>query len=130
MVDRLNLRMKRCLYGHWDFVLFLRNMFKGGFIDQADISHEDHLEFMIENANRYMICTHEDIPVGFVGQVDGDIRVATHPEYQGMGVGKFMINEFMEKNPKCSATVKVENEASLALFESCGFKRKYIVLEK
>ena len=34
-----------------------------------------------------MVCTLEDTPVGFVGQVDGDIRVATHPEYQGMGVG-------------------------------------------
>ena len=130
MVDKLELRMVRCLYSHWDFILLLRNRLKDGFILQEDISATDHHEFMVDNANNYMICTHEDTPVGFVGQVDGDIRVATHPEYQGMGVGKFMINEFMKNNPSCSATVKIENAPSLNLFESCGFKKKYFVLER
>ena len=47
-----------------------------------------------------------------------------------MGVGKFMINEIMKIFPKSYAKVKIENEASLKLFESCGFEKKYYVLEK
>tara|TARA_Y100001963_G_scaffold158233_1_gene257152 strand:+ start:2552 stop:2947 length:396 start_codon:yes stop_codon:yes gene_type:complete len=131
MVDKINLRMVKCLYHHWDFILLLRNRLKEGFILQDDISSKDHHEFMVYNANNYKICVNgDDTPVGFVGQVNGDIRVATHPDYQGMGVGRFMINEFMKNNPECSATVKVENVASLRLFESCGFEKKYFVLER
>jgi len=36
----------------------------------------------------------------------------------------------MERYPTSIAKVKIENEASLRLFESCGFKRKYFILEK
>ena len=59
-----------------------------------------------------------------------DIRVATHPDFQGKGVGKFMIESLMEAHPLSFAKVKIDNEASLGLFESCGFKRKYYILER
>ncbi len=62
--------------------------------------------------------------------IDRDIRVATHPDFQGKGVGKFMINQLMEMNSNVFAKVKLENEASLKLFEACGFKKKYYILER
>ena len=70
------------------------------------------------------------MPIGYTGIIDDDIRVATHPGHQGRGVGKFMINEIMKINPQAFAKVKLENEASVKLFESCGFKKKYYILEK
>jgi len=130
MVDNTPLKMEECTQEYWDFVLILRNQLKKGFLQQEDIVADDHYRFMKDKAKFYMICTHSGIPAGFVGQVDGDIRVATHPDYQGVGVGKYMINELMKKWPDSSATVKIENHASLALFESCGFKKKCFVLEK
>ena len=68
--------------------------------------------------------------MGYVGVIEGDIRIATHPDYQGKGVGSFMLNEVMKIHPTAFAKVKMENEASLNLFESCGFKKMYYILEK
>jgi len=72
----------------------------------------------------------DENPAGYVGVIDLDIRVATHPEFQGKGVGKFMINALMTLYPESFAKIKVENTASLRLFESCGFSKKYYILEK
>ena len=41
-----------------------------------------------------------------------------------------MINEIMKIHPNAFAKVKLENKASLKLFESCGFKKKFYILEK
>lgn len=68
--------------------------------------------------------------MGYIGVIDYDIRVATHPDFQGMGVASFMLNEVMKIHPKAVAKVKIENEASLRLFEKCGFKKRYYLLEK
>lgn len=64
------------------------------------------------------------------GVVEDDIRVCTHPDFQGKGVGKFMINKCMEIWPNASAKVKINNEVSLRLFESCGFIKKFYYLTK
>jgi ribosomal protein S18 acetylase RimI-like enzyme len=56
--------------------------------------------------------------------------VATHPEHQGHGVGSFMINEIMNLFPDAVAKVKLDNEASLKLFEKCGFKKRFYLLER
>ena len=69
------------------------------------------------------------VPAGFIGAVEGDIRVAVSPFFQNQGVGKFMLNTFLEDNKKIQAKVKIENKASLKLFESCGFTKKYYILE-
>jgi len=41
-----------------------------------------------------------------------------------------MIDEIMKINPFAYAKVKLDNEASIKLFERCGFKKKYYLLEK
>ena len=117
---------------YWEFIRNLRNhpVVKLGFVQQDDINPDDHKNFMNKSGKKYYICLVDNTPAGFVGQINGDIRVATHPDFQGKGVGKFMINEIMKKHPDSFAKVKVENEASTKMFESCGFKKKYFILEK
>ena len=117
---------------YWDFIRDLRDHpeVKGGFISQKDISDKEHYRFMEKHELNYYVCLVDDNPAGFVGVISGDIRVATHPDYQGMGVGKFMINELMKIYPKSYAKIKLNNKASIRLFETCGFKKKYYILER
>ena len=117
---------------YWEFIRSLRNMegVRGGFIQQNPISSETHEKYLKKYGDLYYICVENDAPMGYVGVIANDIRVATHPQYQKRGVGKFMINELMILHPNAFAKVKVENEASIRLFESCGFTKKYYLLEK
>ena len=85
---------------------------------------------MEKNCNFFYICLDKDKPIGYIGVINKDIRVATHPDYQGNGVASFMVREVMKIHPDAFAKVKIENEASLRLFESCGFKKKYFILER
>ena len=119
-------------YIYWEFIRNLRNMdgVRQGFIQQEIISQEAHEEYMKKNSNFFWICLDKGLAIGYTGIIDDDIRVATHPSHQGRGVGKFMINEIMKINPNAFAKVKLENEASVKLFESCGFKKMYYILEK
>ena len=123
------LKLVCCEKEYWDFVLLLRNNLSSGFIEQKTISVTEHYNFMEMNHTSYYIALDNNIPVGWVGQINGDIRVATHPDHQNKGVGKFMINQLMKIYPNAFAKVKLENEASLKLFESCGFKKKFYILE-
>tara|TARA_R110002153_G_scaffold6483_8_gene29590 strand:+ start:4055 stop:4435 length:381 start_codon:yes stop_codon:yes gene_type:complete len=117
---------------YFEFIRELRNhnQVREGFIQQEHIPLCEHLRFMKKYGNLYYICLVQNNPAGFVGQLDGDIRVAVHPDFQGQGVGTFMINELMELHPDAAAKVKLENEASIKLFERCGFKKKYYILER
>lgn len=117
---------------YWDFVRDLRNHpeVKKGFIKQEHISKKEHYAFMAKHEYRYFICLVDEQPAGYIGVIDNDIRVATHPDFQGMGVAKYMVNELMTIHPNAYAKVKLDNKASTKLFESCGFKKKYYILEK
>ena len=117
---------------YWDFILELRNdpRVKKGFIQQKEISRQDHSVYMQSFGDSFYICLDKEKPIGYIGVIIRDIRVATHPDYQGKGVAKFMVNEIMKLHPNAFAKVKIENEASLRLFESCGFKKRYFILER
>ena len=119
-------------YVYWEFIRNLRNLdgVRQGFIEQKIIPKEEHEKYMKKNSNFFWICIDNGDPIGYTGIIDNDIRVATHPNYQGKGVAKFMINEIMKINPNAFAKVKLDNEASIRLFESCGFKKMYYIMEK
>ena len=119
-------------YIYWEFIRNLRNLdgVRQGFIKQDHISQKQHEEYMKENSKSFYVCLDNSSPVGYVGVIEDDIRIATHPDYQGKGVGAFMLNEVMKIHSTAFAKVKIENKASLRLFESCGFKQKYYILEK
>ena len=115
---------------HWDFIRKLRNSAKEGFIQQEHITEIQQAEHMLKYNNNYWVCLADEKPVGYVGVIDDDIRVATHPAFQGQGVGSFMINEIVKLFPDAVAKVKLDNEASLKLFEKCGFEKRFYLLER
>lgn len=116
---------------YWNFILKLRNdeQIKKGFISQEEISSKQHENFMLKNSENYFICLIDEVPVGFVGCVNNDIRFAVSSEHQGKGVGKFMISFISNNYPDGFAKVKIENHASLKCFTENGFKIKYYLLE-
>tara|TARA_R110001583_G_scaffold48174_3_gene150713 strand:- start:844 stop:1224 length:381 start_codon:yes stop_codon:yes gene_type:complete len=117
---------------YWEFIRNLRNhpSVKEGFVFQDHITEEQQIQYMSKHNDCFYICLINEEPAGYVGVIDKDIRVATHPDFQGKGVGKYMINQLMEIHPNAYAKVKIKNEASLKLFEKCGFKKKFYILEK
>lgn len=112
---------------YWEFIRNLRNNpdVKRGFIEQGNISEDEQVEYMSTYNNNYYICLRGKEPVGYIGQINMDIRLAVSPEYQGRGVGKFMLTEFMKAHPGAYGKVLLDNEPSRRLFESCGFKEVY-----
>jgi hypothetical protein len=114
---------------HYDFIRNLRNdpQVKLGFINQSEISHEDHLKYMEINNPCYRICLLNDEPIGYVGVIDNDIRVAVSPSHARIGAAKFMILSILKEFPGASAKIKINNSASLELFKSCGFELAYYV---
>ena len=120
----MGLKLVDCSREYWDFVMELRNGLREGFVCQDLIKKEDHYKYMKKNFNHYYICLENETPVGWAGSIDKDIRVATHPNHQKKGIGKFLINELMSRHPDSFAKIKINNEASQKLFKYCGFKNK------
>lgn len=126
----MGLELVECERKYWDFILELRNSLREGFIQQGTIKLIDHYRYMETYSCDYYVALEDGTPVGWVGEINKDIRVATHPDHQKKGVAKFMINELMKLKPNSYAKVKLDNNASVKLFESCGFKKKYFLMER
>ena len=121
-----------CTKEYWEFVRTLRNDSRviDGFIKSVYITKEMQSSYMHSHSNCYSIALVNGKPAGYVGVIKDDIRVCTHPDYQGIGLGKFMINQCKNISPTSFAKVKVGNKASIKLFESCGFTKKFYILTK
>ena len=126
MVD---LKLVKCEEKYWNFVRELR-MNKNvvdGFIENIFISIEDQKKYMSKYNNNYYIALLNNEPVGFIGVIEDDIRICTHPDFQKIGVGKFMLNSIAKLIPTAFGKIKINNEASKKLFESCGFVPKFLI---
>jgi len=121
-----------CTPQYWEFVRTLRNDKRvlDGFIKSVNITEAMQKQYMKTHSQFYRIAKVDGKPAGYVGVIEDDIRVCTHPDYQGKGVGKFMINECMKLFPTAFAKVKMDNEISMKLFEACGFTKKFYILTK
>lgn len=117
---------------YYEFIRFLRTNEENisGFLVQSPITKDEQLIYMDKFSKYYYIALLNEKPVGFVGVIDNDIRVATHPDFKKLGIGKFMITEIIKKFPESFAKVKVNNDASIKLFESCGFKKEFLIMKK
>ena len=117
---------------YWEFIRELRcdKEIQDGFVENVTITSEQQIKYMKQYNDNYLVCLVNGQPAGYVGEIDGDIRVATHKSFQGKGIGTFMINEIMRIRQNLYAKVKIDNASSLALFKKCGFKVKYYLLEK
>lgn len=128
----MNLRMVPLQFEHYEFVRTVRNdeRVKRGFIVQDDVSREKHLDYMSKKGENYFVCLRGLIPVGYIGVVDNDIRVATAPDEVKSGVGEYMVTFIAENYPDALAKVKIENIASQKLFEKCGYKLTFVVYSR
>jgi hypothetical protein len=114
---------------YFEFIRKLRNhpQLKVGFIQQEDISPLDHADYMLKHGNHYFICMLSGVPVGFIGVINDDIRLAVDPLFQNLGVAKFMVGEIVKIYPMAQAKVKVTNSASLRLFQSLEFSEEFVI---
>ena len=78
---------------------------------------------MKQHGARYLVALVKGQFAGYAGSIDDDIRVCTHPDFQGRSVGKSLIQAINRRFPEARARVKLDNAASQSLFESCGFVR-------
>lgn len=118
------MELVRCTTKYWEFVRQLRmdERVIDGFLETQPITEEQQNKYMIGNAHNYRIALVDGKPAGYVGVIEDDIRVCTHPDFQGLGVGKFMISECVKIWPTAYAKVKHGNTASDKLFLACGFE--------
>lgn len=126
------MRLVPCTPAYWEFVRTLRTdpRTSHGFIQQVEITTEQQEKYMAGHWHEYFIALVNNEPAGFVGNVDDDIRVCTHPDFQRRGVGAFMIQELSKISPSGIAKIKIENEASKALFLASGFVPTFVIYER
>jgi RimJ/RimL family protein N-acetyltransferase len=128
----MNLAMVAATENYFNFIRELRNnpITSKGFINSELISEDNHLKYMQEKSKFYRVCLLDGLPVGYIGVIDNDIRIAVHNDYTNTGIGTFMLNDILKYYPDSTAKIKVENLASIKLFEKLGFERKYYIYEK
>ena len=127
----MKLKLKKNSKKYWDFIRILRSdkRVQSGFIKNSTISIKEQEIYMKKYNSHYYVCLYNDIPCGFIGEINGDIRLCTDPQYQGKGVGSFMIREITKLRPNVFAKIKIDNKASLKAFEKAGYVKKYYLLE-
>ena len=118
------MELVKCTLEYWEFVRLLRTDERvvDGFVENVQITQRQQQAYMEKYSDSYRIALFNGEPAGFVGVVDDDIRVCTHPNFQGKGLGKFMIDGCMKIWPTAYAKVKLGNTASDKLFLSVGFE--------
>tara|TARA_R110001599_G_C12219900_1_gene657243 strand:- start:359 stop:745 length:387 start_codon:yes stop_codon:yes gene_type:complete len=125
------MELVNCTKEYWEFVRVLRNDKRvlDGFINSTHITKTMQLNYMKNHHQFYHVALINNQPCGYVGVIEDDIRICTHPDFQGKGVGKFMLKEIMKIFPNAYGKVKINNETSRKLFSSVGFKEKFIIFK-
>ena len=126
------LRLAECEEQYWEFVRSLRldERVLDGFIEKMEITPEQQTAYMTKHSECFRIALLDNEPVGYFGVIEGDIRVCVHPDHQKKGIGKFLVNSCFEIWPTALAKIKVTNESSQKLFESCGYKKEYYLYSR
>lgn len=129
------LRLVKNNPSYWEFIRHLKNtdVARANSVSSHIITPDEHKNYMKIYGEQYFICLKEGVPVGYVGaNARGYISIAVAEIARGQGLGKFMLKTYCshEENANRRAIVSTSNDASLALFESCGFKKRYYIFEK
>ena len=92
-------------------------------MNSAEIDFNSHVKFMMKHASTYRVAVDSDDHVlGFIGHVDGDLRLATRPDRCREGIALFMYKNFLVEYPFVTVRVKRDNHPSLKFFERVGWK--------
>ena len=117
---------------YYEFIRELRNNPKNqdGWIDQnPNITSEQQLSYMKKYNDNYYVGLVDGVPAGYIGQIDGDIRIATHPNFRRKGLAVFMLKELIKLHPGGCAKIKIGNIASEKTFLKAGFVLKFGLYE-
>ena len=83
--------------GEFIRLLRLNKELKKSFIKSVEITQEQQESYMLKYGHLYYVCIDEyNNPVGFVGVVNNDLRIAVHPDHRNKGVGTFMLKYILE----------------------------------
>jgi RimJ/RimL family protein N-acetyltransferase len=106
---------------HYEFIRNLRMHPKNlkWFLFKSEITAEEQVKYMEKHAQNYRVCLLYGEPVGYVGVIENDIRICTHPSFVGNGVGYFMLSEIKKLYPEATGKIFKHNIASRKLFEKC-----------
>lgn len=117
---------------HWEFIRNLRNdeRVEHGFISNHKITEKEQEDYMTIHGHNYFIIFEDDMAVGFIGDVEDDLRICIAPEFQNKGLGTNAIIEFHKLYPSSLAKVKIDNIQSIRAFEKAGFEIKYVLMSK
>ena len=126
------MKLVNCDKQYWDFVRVLRmdERVLGGFIEKMEITTEQQTAYMTMYSDCFRIVLLNNKPVGYFGVIEDDIRICVHPDYQKKGIGKFLVNSCFEIWPTALAKIKITNQSSQKLFESCGYKKEYYLYRR
>ena len=77
------MKLVKCNNEYWEFIRILRNDKRvlSGFIKSTYITEEMQIKYMNNHSQFYRIALVNGKPAGYVGVIDDDIRVCTHPDY-------------------------------------------------
>ena len=118
---------------YWNFIRLLRinSKIQTNFVNSnSNISLEDQKLYMKKHNDDYSICFKDNVPVGCIRIKNKDIGLCVDPNYWGLGIGTFMIKEFVKLHPHGFAQIKLSNKASIRAFEKAGFKKVYYIMER
>jgi GNAT superfamily N-acetyltransferase len=106
----------------YEFVRLLRMHpeTKSGFLEEAAITPKQQIKYMERHQYNYYICLLYGSPVGYIGVIDNDIRFCTDPDFQGMGVGSFMLSKIQKLYPDATGRILKKNIPSQKAFDKCG----------
>jgi RimJ/RimL family protein N-acetyltransferase len=118
-----NLKLVENSLVYYEFIRQLRTHPENtkGFLEQVQITEDQQKSYMEKYEKNYWICLSGNTPVGFVGMVDNDIRLAVQPKSKGMGIGTFMIQELIKNHKDGTAKVLLDNLSSQKVFEKNNF---------
>ena len=107
---------------YYEFIRDLRSRPENSkwFLQQVEITPEQQVNYMKKYSSNYRVCLLYGEPVGYVGVIDQDIRICTHSDFLGKGVGSFMLSEIHKVFPGCIGKIMKNNVASINLFKKCN----------
>ena len=116
-----------CTEEYWEFVRKLRTDEQNSiwFHTQPKITENDQKKFMLKNSKNYKICLVDNLPAGYIGLInENEITYCVNPKNKNMGVGTFMVKEFIKIYDNLIAFVLPNNLPSCKVFEKLGFEKQ------